>query len=372
MPADIADEILAKYEAELGSLSKYTRRHFSQRMYRITGDPKYIPANREYAKSLAPQLRRDFAGLADPQYPLQRSRERIARRAAGDLGSSAAEPGKQRRRAEMLANWGGFPFAASLLFRMSQMHSYGLLGSAPVEGHERALEYLASLEWDRFLTDSSVIEVYAAQVANNVFYLHELGICDLREPVAEAVRNRYPADKDGDLSTAEYRNKLYGFTHFPIAASGYYQRFVGAAEFSWVVEYFEAQIDHILDSATADILAEVGICLALSGRPDSTLVEKVKVALSAAYDPTIQMIPAEHGNSDLALGEHRNVLAIMLFKWPSALHSGPRLKPWRTKQQSAEEHENRTDRAAVGTKMPLHERLRRGLRRFGPRRRRRG
>ncbi len=38
------------------------------------------------------------------------------------------------------------------------------------------------------------------------------------------------------------------------------------------------------------------------------------------------MLPGEPGLDDLNRAEHRNVLTIMLFKWPSLLHSGPNLE----------------------------------------------
>ena len=68
--------------------------------------------------------------------------------------------------------------SARLLFRLVQAHYHGMLDEIP--GHEQALDYLGDLPWTAFLTDPEVLRVYAAQVANQVHYLHLLGVMDLR------------------------------------------------------------------------------------------------------------------------------------------------------------------------------------------------
>ena len=98
-----------------------------------------------------------------------------------------------------------------------------------------------------------------------------------------------------------------------------------AEEFAWGLDYFADNIQRIIDETKADIYTEVGISFLLAGQDDHPAVARVKRALRAYYDPQARMIPSESGGTGLAHGEHRNVLAIMLFRWPQRLHPGPDL-----------------------------------------------
>ncbi|SFH27987.1 DUF3541 domain-containing protein [Modicisalibacter xianhensis] len=345
---DIGGEIQARYEERLSTLSPGKQRHYAQRLYRITGNVKYVPANVDYAARLALELQRDIAGLALEGYPMARSR--------AIMEAYPTRTEKQRRRKALLARWGEIPFARQLLFRLAQANDYRLLGTPPFAGHERALDYLAGVDFRRFLLAPDVLDIYAAQVANAVYYLHDLGITDLRDAFATAMRTRYPAQQDDALSNAGFRNKIYGLTHLVIAASGYYQHPVNAEEVEWVLDYFSANIDPIIARTKADIFTEVGISFELAGRGDDPAVARIKQALRERYDPQARMIPAEDGGTELEFGEHRNVLAIMLFQWPDRLYSGPDLsghalfRPWPTPQVTGhDQDQHRQKVAALGS-----------------------
>lgn len=314
---DIAGEIQARYEAELSTLPLSKQRHYAQRLYRITGDEKYLPLNRSYAKRLIHGLREDIEGLAQPGYATSRSQALIA--------DYPTRTDKQRARKRVLGEWGEIAFARNLLFRLVQLEYYRLLDIPDLAGHERALAYLETVDFRAFLTDPGVMRIYAAQVANIVYYLQQLGIDDLRDEVIASFREQYPPERDAMLSNDEYRNKIYGMTHFVIASSRYYQQSVSAQEFAWILEEFEDSLPRILRETTEDIYAEVGISFLLAGQQEHPVVERIEAALERAYDPVARMIPSPDGRVDLERGEHRNVLAIMLLRWPSGLIPGPDL-----------------------------------------------
>ncbi|WP_240036402.1 DUF3541 domain-containing protein [Halomonas urmiana] len=314
---EVARSIQERYEKALPDLPSSKQRHYAQRLYRMTGDDRYLPLNRAYGRQLVSDLREEIDALADPGHAARRAREQVA---AYPEGSA-----KQRRRKRMLAEWGEIAYAKGLAFKLTQAKYHGLLNEADLPGHQRALDYLASVDFRAFLLDPGVMAVYAAQVANLVYYLEDLGVTDLREEVASAFRRQYPPARDARLSTAEYRNKIYGMTHFVIAASDYYQQPVEAEDFRWVLDEFAAGLERILADTKEDIYTEVGISFLLAGEEDHPAVRRLRNALLEAYDPVARMLPSEQGSTDLARGEHRNVLAIMLLNWPDRLYPGPTL-----------------------------------------------
>lgn len=316
---EVAEQIQANYEAVLLTLPPAKQRHYAQRLYRLSGDAHYVPLAESHAEGLILQLDKDVQGLATPGYPQARSQALVV--------DYPTRTPKQRARRQLLAEWGEIIYARSLLFRLIQLDYYGLLDTPRLNGHKRALAYLAEVDFQTFLTDPEVLSTYAAQVANISHFLYQLGVVDLRDEAIAAFRDHYPPSRVAALDTEEYRNWLYGLTHFVIADSRYYQRLVSAEEHDWVLEAFDREFERIVRDATEDIIAEVGISILLAGgTTDHPGVERLRQALVAAYDPHARMIPATDGTTDLARGEHRNVLAIMLLRWPERLHPGPDLR----------------------------------------------
>ncbi|WP_016855097.1 DUF3541 domain-containing protein [Halomonas smyrnensis] len=316
-PSDetVAAEIRATYERALPTLSAGKQRHYAQRLYRITGDERWLPLNRAYGERLVASLREEIARLDEPGYVARCSREGVE--------GYPERTAKQRRRKRMLADWGEIHYAKGLAFDLTQAHYHGLLNERDLPGYRRALAYLSGIDFLAFVTDPEVLDVYAAQVANLVYYLEDLGVADLRGEAIAAFRQRFPPSRDASLDRALYRNKIYGMTHFVIAASDYYQRPVSADEFAWVLDDFADDLARILADTKADIYTEVGISFLLAGREQAPAVTRMREALVAAYDPVAGMVPSEWGGTDLEHGEHRNVLAIMLLDWPERLYPGP-------------------------------------------------
>ncbi|WP_458526999.1 DUF3541 domain-containing protein [Onishia taeanensis] len=315
---DIAAEIRARYETDFETLPLAYQRHYAQRLYRLTGDERYLPPLREFGARLVASLTQEMAGLELEGY--------AASRAAGMLARYPERTAKQRRRKQMLGEWGEMLFAKHLAFRMNQARFHGLLNDDQLPGIDRAMAYLDGQPYQDFLTAPEVIEVYAAQVANLTYDLYGLGVADLRDEAKAAFRTHYPPTRDAALSKASFRNKIYGMTHFVIADSDYYQHPVSAEEHAWILDYFDAQLARILAETKEDIYTEVGISFLLAGLVDHPVVAHTRQALERAYDPRARMIPSEFGGTDLARGEHRNVLAIMLLDWPGQLYAGPVLE----------------------------------------------
>lgn len=318
---DIAAEIRARYDTAFDTLPVANQRHYAQRLYRITGDDRYLPPLQDYGRRLVASLQKDIAGLAQPGY--------AAHRAAGMIERYPERTQKQRRRKQMLGEWGEMIFAKYLAFRLNQARFHGLLNDKQLPEIDKVMAYLEDQPYRDFLTSPDVLEVYAAQVANLAYDLYGLGLADLRQEAKAAFRAHYPPARDAALSQASFRNKIYGMTHFVIAASDYYQHRVSAADNAWILEAFDAQIERILAETKEDIYTEVGISFQLAGLTDHPVVSHTQQALVRAYDPEERMIPGEFGSTDLARGEHRNVLAIMLLDWPRQLNEGPVLAGWK-------------------------------------------
>lgn len=318
--AEVVSSIREHYEDRMIELSLSLQRHYAQRLYRMTGEEVFLPYNEYYAHQLITTLRRDLDYLADdPDYLLYRDHVLLQGRPLRTL--------RQRQRYELLQAHPGMTFATSLVFRMIQLDYYGLLEHALDGRAEQAFDLLTPMPFDTFVISEEAVRHYAAQAANLVWFLQQLGVTDLREPFMTRFQSIYPPYQDDLLSRQEFNNKIYGMTHIVIAASRYYQDSLPSDSFPWITDYFIDQLPKLLETATEDILAEVGISLALTGYVDHSATNQLRQALVAAYDSDARMIPSPQGSTDFAHGEHRNVLAVMLLSWPEKLHPGPTIDP---------------------------------------------
>ncbi|WP_290537009.1 DUF3541 domain-containing protein [Alcanivorax sp.] len=236
---------------------------------------------------------------------------------------SAPPPQKHQRRKQLLLAYDEIPFAKNLLYYLNKVDQFGLAGKPPFTRTEQGLDYLRQVDFARFILDPDVIAAYSPQLANMVYYLHDLGIRDLREPFQQAFRQVFPDQppQPGPALDAQ----VYGMTHVIIAASGYYQKPIRREDFAWIFDYLERHHRDLIAYTKPDIYTEMALCFLLAGEGDSPVIGAVSEALEKRYDPQAEMIPSPHWGTDLNKGEHRNVLAIMLYHWPSRLHPGPDL-----------------------------------------------
>lgn len=318
--SSVVSDIRTHYEEGLDTLPLSLQRHYAQRLYRVTGDERFLPYQQRHAQQLIGSLDRDVRGLLlQTDYAFQRDR------ILSEARSMRTQ--RQRQRAALFEAYPGIAFATDLVFRMVQLEYYGLLDAAMGDDAEVVYQALADADFGSFLLSETAMRHYAAQAANQVWFLYQLGVADLRDPFMQRFQEVYPPSGDAYLSRAEWHNKIYGMTHIVIAASRYYQDTLPTDSFAWITDYFIEQLPLLLDTATEDILAEVGISLALTNQLSHPAVESIRQALITAYDAEARMIPSPSGSTDFARGEHRNVLAVMLLIWPDQLYTGPHIDP---------------------------------------------
>jgi hypothetical protein len=288
----VAQSIRQRLESELFTLDPEIQGHYALRMYRITGDQRYLPSIVFNLLVTLENLRSDIAQVDDSSY--------VAGRCAA--------------------------IRADLLHSANALDELGVRGVEPFrEPFLKALVECRPTQIESFLLDTATIRAYAPQAVNYVYYLYDLGLADIRQAYTESFRVTYPDKADHNMDPDEFSDKVYGLTHFITAASRYYQRPVDSVEFAWILNYFDKNLKRVLDDTREDVVAEVGLCFLLAGQEESPVVTTCRKRLIDRFDSGEGLIPSTTGQTDLAQSEHRNVIAYMLLKWPEQLHSGPNL-----------------------------------------------
>ena len=312
----ISERIQTRFENSLYTLPPEIQAHWALRLYRSSGDERYRYPILAHAILLERNLSRDLDGWGDADY----MRERVARHLESFSGKSRKS---RARRAMFEKNEEELILLRSLssLYRLNQLGFHGA-------DMERARALIAGQELAHFLLEEDVVDIYAAQAVNYVYYLHQLGLADVRKEFREVFQRCFPDSRDEELSKLRFKDKIYGLTHFILADSGYFESYVDYKEHVWILEYFEANLERILHETKADIIAEVGLCFLLAERDDSPVVHRTREAVAGQFDAKGNMIPSVSGDWDLLKGEHRNVLAYLLLSEFGELHPGPDLMNW--------------------------------------------
>ncbi|QQX78415.1 DUF3541 domain-containing protein [Shewanella sp. KX20019] len=311
--SEVYQGIKANLETHLFELPPRVQGHYGIRQYRMTGDNRYANA------ALV-----DLYAVTEAQafYACNLNQKDFISNQANKAISVLGKGPRAKARKKALKPFPEFIFYTDVLLRYSsRINEFGLTGPC----NELLIDTLKKADLKTGLTDKAMIETWAAQLINYVYWAKQIGVGDYLADYKDAFIGVYPDSQDQQLDKKQYRNKLYGMTHFIFAASEYYQYDVDAKEFAWILDHFEHNIDRILKDATDDIIAEVGISFLLARQADNPVVAKTQQHIIKAFNQQEQMIPSPRGNPDLVMGEHRNVLAMMLLAWPEKLHKGPYL-----------------------------------------------
>ena len=300
-----ADLIRDTYESQLYTLPAFKEGHYGLRMFRQTLDSKYSAAVWSDMARVASRLNMFAAEVNTPEQILLYSEKRIS-------GYADETDERSTRRYMVTKHMPEYLYlGVDLLGSMARANEYGLKHV----DDDKLRQVIRRYDFNKYATDPEMIRAWAAQLANQVFWLRQLNEQDVVEPFIKAFQQTYPDHLDKKLSKQQYGNKLYGLTHIIFAESEYYQHKVDEKQYQWIYDYFRENIDTILLRAKEDVIAEVGISFLLAGLDNDPVVEKTRLAIQKSINQEKGMIPSITGDFDIVYGEHRNVLAIMLLDW---------------------------------------------------------
>ncbi|MDD1781086.1 DUF3541 domain-containing protein [Enterovibrio sp. ZSDZ35] len=304
-PHQDAAMIKQTYDSNLSALSAYQLGHYGLRMYRQTQDDDYQAAVWTDMARIASRLNGYSASISSKDDVLRLGAARLESYSSGDNERDALRHDAAKGREEYLV------LGAGLISSMARANEYGLKH----RDDDKLREILSWYDFHDYATNPEMIRAWAAQLANQVYWLKQLGENDLTHQFSLALKATYPDKKDSMLSVQQYNNKLYGMTHIILAASEYYRKSVKEAEFQWIYDYFRQHFTTIAARSKPDVIAEIGITFLLAGLENDPVVIQSQEIIRDAIDREKGMIPSVSGGTDLAKGEHRNVLAIMLLDW---------------------------------------------------------
>lgn len=224
------------YESQLYTLPAFREGHFGLRMYRQTLNDKYLPAIWTDMAQVANRLNHFANEVTAPEQIFLYSEARLAT-------YHDKEDERSQRRYTVTKHQPEYLYLGiDLIGAMARADEYGLKHK-----QDKTLRnVLRRYDFARYATDPEMIEAWAAQLANQAYWLRQLGEQDVVNAFTDAFRTTYPDNQDKKLSPQQYSNKIYGMTHIILGDSQYYQKQVNEADHQWIYDYFRDNIDTII------------------------------------------------------------------------------------------------------------------------------
>lgn len=305
----IAQAIKAKYDQHIDKLPTYLASHYAARIYRISGDTSYLKYN----------LRDLQAMHQETEALLQTAKDHNeAQYSQAQLKKWRSQPRFALRRRTLTIAPEFFYYWNSLaLLRRTLEYRVNSPSFDQLKQHVLAHDYTD------YFNNPEMIKAWAAQLANVIVWIKQLGGKDYSALFIHTLQQTYPDNEDPLLSDNQFENKIYGLTHLVLAQSQYYQYLLNRSEFTWIFDYFDKNIDTILKRTKADVVAEVGIAYLLTQQTQHTSLKKAQHHIASSFDSKHHMIPSPRGKYAIATGAHRNILSIILLMAPTQWYPGP-------------------------------------------------
>lgn len=234
-----ADLIRTTYESQLYTLPAFKEGHYGLRMYRQTLDDKYSAAVWSDMARVASKLSR----LSNDVHTMEQIVLYSEKRVASYVGDSDERSVRRYNITKHMPEY--LYLGVDLLGSMARANEYGL----EHKNDAKLREIIRRYDFSRYVTNEDMVKAWAAQLANQVYWLRQLGEQDVVDEFVDTFKKAYPDDKDKKLSSQQYGNKIYGMTHVIFGDSEYYQHQVSEQEHQWIYDYFRENIDTILFSS---------------------------------------------------------------------------------------------------------------------------
>lgn len=307
---EVAKNIRITFEKNMQLLEPRKQRHFITRLYRITKDETYKKQVVAIFLKEKDKILKDLDNVYNQEHARARSEELFNK-------LLARQEKKFIKRQEIFSNKKEYLFYYRII---EQLYLLKTLGIHSNKHFKNGISFIKKSKHEKYLLEEELIEHYGTQLINHVYSLDYLRIKNLKKEFEKKFKKIFMKDVNDYM----YKNKIYGMTHFIIAASNYYQNYVSSKEYGWVINYFKTNIKKILEKTNADIISEVGLCFKLCKADAEKETEMITEYLTKEYDEQKGYIPRLKG--DISSSEHTNIISHLFLCQFKKLYKGPNIR----------------------------------------------
>jgi hypothetical protein len=193
------------------------------------------------------------------------------------------------------------------------LHEYPSSGLYQSKIAQDLIKKLKKINWKMRLLESTLLTFDPVQTINTVWWLHDLGVIDLRDKIVKIFLNLNSFSKNESLTELSQHNYYYGLTHIILCESNYYRNYADTSLGLQIIELLKKSESDILSSNNLDLISEVGITYKLTRQKDSA-IEKFQQTIIKNINKETHLLPISKEKE--AHFEHAHSLAIvLLYPW---------------------------------------------------------
>lgn len=320
----VQQDITTKYLDFLYKLPETKQQHFLSRLYKITGEKSYLTGIQEDAYTLFSQKLASFSESGTLDIDMNHR-----------FNIKAKIP-RQRVRNEYIHNhkevFGPIFVYLDVLMAFNVIHRYHMEDSLDPSLYSHIQTFLDegfSKHFELFLSSPEYVLNTPVQVINILYWYYHLPSNKLKgdeeERLEKYIINSYQSSNLNQEIL--FLNYLYTLTHVIIGKSWFYEYKVDLSESNWIYSFFTKNKDTIFQTKEPDIIAEIGVCYCLQKTQSVKIIESYQSEIIQYFNENQLYIPTGSfdigSDEDLILGEHRNILAIMLLSGMKNLYPFP-------------------------------------------------
>lgn len=305
------NKIKAAYEKNLFYLPLDELGHFFERLYKVTGDKKYLNILSYYFYiNKVPALKKSLFKLRNKTYSLNQPKK-LPRNSRARIRRTLY---KKRPEIEFF----NCLFIDLLFAKITHLDKGVLRKEIP-----EIIKLLKKIDFEKIYLNKEAVIRDNSFTFNSAFILKYLGIQDFTDKILALFKLIYFDDKmrlKKPVLRYEYLSLIYSMTHIIISDSGFYERFV--RKHHWIIDYFAKNLDEIVKKVTPDILSEVGLCFRLC-KKEAFYPKAFKQTLN--YLLKVVDFTKLNNKHYVIKKEHTNSILLLLFNKKFKLHPGPNL-----------------------------------------------
>lgn len=309
------NQVLEVYLQNLSKMSPSYQDHFCLRMFRLTGEEKYLTILRQnFSKKIEPLLGKlgKIDQLPEKKYEKEQVRNTIRR--------NPVENKRVLRREAFYKKNYRFKQEMTAISLLNKLISLKMHQGKYKKRIQKILTEFKAYPWAKNFLKKEHLLINPVFFTNAVFYLKELKIMDGEKKLQTFVKQSFPPEK---VQTKELLfDQVYTYTHLIINETSFYQKYLTPQQitkYRWLFTFFDQNFLTIYKKLNLDLILEILLCYRLAGQK-AHFEKQAEAYLKTFFSKKEKILKADK-EATIEDMEHANILLLMYLKLPPKFHT---------------------------------------------------
>ena len=315
----ISNIITKNYDDYLSKMREDFRVHYSIRMYRYTGDSKYLPIIQDFLNN---RLSKIIAGLKKLHSINDRDIS-ITDNVRSSMRRNKIESKRVARREEFYQQNPKLKYYFESLSKLSLLVELNNFINEPGDEIEKIIKIYRNFDWKQIFIKIEHLKVHPVLFINSIYRLRNLNIANYLEALESWTDKQFPTEVA--LREIGLYDQVYTYTHIIINETDFYQHHIPndrVIELTKYFDFFETNFDSYFKKVNLDLHIEILLCYQLAKLPMPSFTSKIEEYLLSHFDKDSGFIKTE-AQDTIEDMEHANVLFLMYNLNPKKFFSFP-------------------------------------------------